>query len=136
MPYTEKPNDAALTYKFKLNSAGDSIKIRFIFDSTLTVSKGGHQVTAVFDNEAEITFNINEDLIWENNYSKMYPAAAARIIEHELTFPVKPIEGGLHTLKLKPENPGVVFQKIIIDNGGYEKTFLNGTESPYAKDIK
>ena len=67
MPYTEKPNDAALTYKFKLNSAGDSIKIRFIFDSTLPFSKGGHQVTAVFDNEAEITFNINEDLIWENN---------------------------------------------------------------------
>ena len=30
-------------------------------------------------------------------------------------------------------DPGIVFYKIIIDDGGYEPTFLKKTESPFQK---
>jgi len=38
-----------------------------------------------------------------------------------------------HTITLKPLDPGVVFYKIIVDCGGYEKTRLYMNESPYER---
>ena len=135
LPYTKEPENAAITYKMKLKTESDSIKIRLIFDSTLPFSEGGNRVSAGFDNAAEKTFNINKELDWEHNYSKMYPAAAARIIDYEVVLPIERTTDDLHILTLKPLDPGVVFHKIIVDDGGYEKTHLRMNESPYDKKL-
>lgn len=78
-------------------------------------------------------WNINDQLTWENNYTKMYPAAAKRIIKSEVTLPLKHISNRMHILDIRPLDPGVVFEKVIIDDGGYEHTFLKMPESPYER---
>jgi hypothetical protein len=133
MPYTEQTNGAFLTYKMKLNTHSDSVKLRIIFNSTLPFKEGGENVMAAFDGEKGKTWNINDQLTWENNYTKMYPAAAARIIESEVTLPMKQTSNEMHMLEIRPLDPGVVFEKMIIDDGGYEHTFLKMPESPYER---
>jgi hypothetical protein len=133
MPYTEKTKNEALIYKMNLNSNADSIKLRMFFDSTLPFKKGGHNVAASFDGANEKIWNINDQLTWKNNYSKMYPAGAARMIETVTTLALPRSADGIHVLKIRPLDPGVVFYKIIIDNGGYEQTYLKMSESPYKR---
>jgi hypothetical protein len=133
MPYTEKTNRAALTYKMKLNTKSDSVKLRMIFNSTLPFKKGGHSVAASFEGGNEQTWNINDQLTWKNNYTKMYPAGAARIIETIITLPLPHNTDGSHVLTIRPLDPGVVFLKVIVDDGGYEQTYLKMPESPYER---
>ncbi len=64
----------------------------------------------------------------------MYPTAAARIIETAKTLALPDNGNGHHTLTIRPLNPGVVFHKVIIDDGGYEETFLKMPESPYERE--
>lgn len=133
MPYTEATENSYLEYKLKFKTDKDSIRVKLIFDSTLPYKKNGHNVSFFFEGEVERIININEELTWENNYSKMYPTAAARIIEKDIVLPVDKTKDE-HSLRFKPLDAGVVLHKIIIDMGGYEKTFLNMEETPYTKE--
>jgi hypothetical protein len=134
MPYTETITDAALTYKMQLNTSPDSIYLRVFFDSTLPFKTGGHRVAASVNNGNEITWNINDQLTWKNNYSKMYPAGAARMIETSNKLPLRKSENKMYTLTIRPLDPGVVIYKVIVDTGGYEHTFLKMPESPYENE--
>ncbi len=40
---------------------------------------------------------------------------------------------GVHTLVLRPLDPGMVFHKVIVDCGGYEQSHLKMPESPYKR---
>ncbi len=133
MPYTEKTDGSFLSYKFKLNAGSDSIKVRLYLDSTLSFKKGGHSIAVAIAGGKEKIVNINNELVWKNCYTKMYPTAAARMIELEITVPLPYRENGNCILKIKPLDPGIVFYKIIIDNGGFEESFLKMPESPYEK---
>lgn len=134
MPYTNSVDGAALIYKVKLNTKADSVKVRIIFDSTLPFKKGAHSVAAGFEGSEEKSWPINDQLTWANNYSKMYPAGAARINEAEATLPLPAANDGVHTLVLRPLDPGMVFHKVIVDCGGYEPTHLKMPESPYQRE--
>jgi hypothetical protein len=133
MPYTEKTDGASITYKLRLDSESDSISIHMFFDSTLPFKNGGHNITASFDGGDEKIWNINDQLTWKNCYTKMYPAGAARMIETVTTLELPYRADGLHVLTIRPLDPGVVFYKIIIDDGGYEQTYLKMPESPYER---
>ncbi len=124
MPYTNKTNGASLTYKMKLHTKSDSVKLRLIFNSTLPFIKGGMRVAVSFDGGTEEIRNINDQLTRENKYSKMYPTAAARIIETDIMLPLKHHTDGMHLLTVRPLDPGVVFEKVIVDDGGMNKRFL------------
>lgn len=95
--------------------------------------KGGHSIKAYLDKNNSKIIGLNQDLTWANNYTKMYPAAAARIVEKVETFVVPANQNGNFTLTVEPLDPGIVLHKIIIDNGGYEETYLKMNESPYKK---
>ena len=41
-----------------------------------------------------------------------------------------PASAGWQDLVLKPLDPGIVFEKVVIDYGGYTPQFLFGNESP------
>ena len=88
---------------------------------------------ASFDGGMEKQWNINDQLTWKNNYTKMYPAGAARIIETVTTLPLAHSTDREHILTIKPLDPGVVFLKVIIDDGGYENTYLKMPESQYER---
>ena len=133
MPYTEKTDGASISYKMKLNPKADSIKVWIFFDCALPFKKGGHNVAASFNGGAEKTWNINADLNWKNNYSKMYPAGAARMIETSTILTLPKSDDGTFTLTIRPLDPGVVVYKVVIDNGGFERTHLKMDESPYIR---
>ncbi len=131
MPYTEKTDGSAITYQFKLKANSSEVKVHFFFDSTLPFKKGGQSIKVYFDRNNSKTIGINQDLTWENNYSKMYPAAAARIIEKVETLTLPGNQNGNYILTLEPLDPGIVLHKVVIDHGGYEETYLKMDESPY-----
>lgn len=131
MPYTETTKGASLEYKMNLQTKKDSVKLRVFFDSTLPFKKGGQSVAASFNGANEKVWNINDQLTWANNYSKMYPAGAARMIETTVTLTLPKTSDGSYTLILKPLDPGIVVYKIIVDTDGFEQTYLKMDESPY-----
>ncbi len=131
MPYTEKTDNAGITYKMQMKPQSDSIKVWVFFDSTLPFKNGGQNVAASFKGGKEKVWNINKDLNWANNYSKMYPAGAARMIETSKILTLPESEDGTYELTIRPLDPGVVIYKVVVDNGGYERTYLKMNESPY-----
>jgi hypothetical protein len=133
MPYTVKTGNAGITYKMKMNPQSDSIKVWIFFDSTLPFKKGGHNVSASFKGGNERTWNINQDLNWDNKYTKMYPAGAARIIATATTLTLPKSDDGIYDFTIHPLDPGVVIYKLVVENGGYERTHLKMKESPYNK---
>ena len=62
-------------------------------------------------------------------YSEYYPAVASRVVEKVVELPVAQTNE-VHSLTLQPKHPGIVFEKIVVDTGGYQKQFLFGQESP------
>ena len=134
MPYTEKTENAGITYKMQMKPQSDSIKVWVFFDSTLPFKKGGHNVAASFEGGSEKVWNINQDLNWENKYNKMYPTGAARMIESSITLTLPNSKDGLFELTIRPLDPGVVIYKVVVDNGGYERTYLKMQESPYSRN--
>jgi hypothetical protein len=133
MPYTEQTKEAAVLYKMHLETKTDSVNVRIFFNSTLPFKKGGHRVAASFDGGNEKNWNINDQLTWKNNYTKMYPAGAARMIETVITLSLPNTSDGTHMLTIRPLDPGVVIYKVIVEDGGYEQTYLKMPESPYKR---
>ena len=76
-----------------------------------------------------VNFNANLNEKPENIYSIYYPTVASRVVEKEVELPLSASQD-THTLTLHPQDPGIVFEKIVIDLGGYQPQFLFGEESP------
>jgi hypothetical protein len=133
MPYTAATDNASLSYRFSLNQDKSltSIKVHIITKSTLDfLDKGGLVYDVAIDGGEPVSVNFNSNLNEkpENIYSIYYPTVASRVVEKEVELPVG--EGDLHTLTIHPQDPGIVFEKIVIDLGGYQRQFLFGNESP------
>jgi hypothetical protein len=63
-------------------------------------------------------------------YSVFYPTVARRVVESQVKLKLPAAGDKLRTLTLKPLDPGIVFEKIVVDLGGYRKTYLYMDESP------
>ena len=141
MPYTVGTDNASLTYRFSLtqdtsltshHSPLTSIKVRVITKSTLDfLDKGGLIYDVAIDGGQPVSVNFNANLNEkpENIYSIYYPTVASRVVEKEVELPLSASQD-THTLTLHPQDPGIVFEKIVIDLGGYQPQFLFGEESP------
>lgn len=131
-PYSKPTDGAELTYQFTLTSDVSSVDVRFALKSTLAFARlEGHRFMVSIDGgeEKEVNFNglLNEEPA--NVYSVYYPTVAKRVAESVVKFSLDK-SVGTHTLTIRPIEPGTVFEKIIIDCGGYEPSFLFGNESP------
>lgn len=131
MPYTTGTDGATLTYRFKADGA-KTAKIHIITKSTLDfLDKGGLVYDVTLDDNSPVSVNFNANLNEkpENIYSIYYPTIAKRIVEKEVELPLTASQD-IHTLTLHPQDPGIVFEKIVIDLGGYQPQYLFGRESP------
>ena len=136
MPYTEPVNGASLTYQFTTDRQVESVKVHVIVKSTLDyLNKGGLTYTVAIDGgePQRINFNHNLNEAKENIYSIFYPTVARRVVESVVTLPIRNNEAA-HQLTLCPEDPAIVFEKIVVDAGGYQPSFLFGEESFCRKD--
>jgi len=130
-PYTKPVGDAVLTYQFTLPANVKSAKVYVVTKSTLDfLDVGGFEYTVSLDGGEAQTVNFNKTLVDRQPYmySEYYPAVARRVVEKVVELPVG--EGTAHELTLKPKHPGIVFEKIIIDFGGYKPSYLYMEESP------
>ena len=71
---------------------------------------------------------MNEDP--ENIYSIAYPTGASRVVEKTVRMKLPEAADGPYTLNFEPKDPGIVLEKIVVDYGGYEPSYLFGEESP------
>lgn len=128
MPYTEPVNGASLTYRF--NTSKDIGKVMVVVKSTLDyLNKGGLKFRVTLDDGASHTVNFNANLNEnpENIYSIYYPTVARRVVESTIDMKAA---AGSHTLRFEPLDPAIILEKIVVDCGGYQPSYLHGTESP------
>jgi hypothetical protein len=125
--------NAALAYRFSLPAdAPKTVKVHVVVKSTLDfLNVGGFSYTVSLDNSEPQEVNFNEKLVDRQPYmySDYYPAVARRVVEKVVELPVG--EGSDHELKLCPKHPGIVFEKIVVDWGGYKPSYLFMNESDY-----
>ncbi|MDE6287099.1 MAG: glycosyl hydrolase 115 family protein, partial [Muribaculaceae bacterium] len=139
MPYTVEPDgDACLTYEFELpdgETLPDSVAVHVVVKSTLDfTNRGGHCYDVVLDDAAPVTVNFNADLNErpENIYTVFYPTVASRVV-HKAVQAAPDAKRTRHTLKLIPRAPGIVFEKVAVDLGGYIPSHLFMEETPYGR---
>ena len=127
LPYTQPAEGGALTYRVQLPDGVDSVRVHVVTKSTLAFNNTGHRYEVSLGGASQTQhFNalLNEDP--QNIYSVYYPTVARRVVE---TVSELPAAGGWSELVLRPLDPGIVFEKIVVDYGGYTPQFLFGTES-------
>ena len=132
MPYTASTGDASLTYRFSLSGEQpEKVKIHVVVKSTLDFqNKGGMAYTVALDGgePQRVVFNDRLNEAPENIYSIFYPTVARRVVEKVVELPLS-LQTSTHTLTLHPCDPAIVFEKIVVDAGGYQPQFLFGNES-------
>lgn len=136
MPYSVLPDGATMTYKFNLTSDVDAVDVLIAVNSTLTFYRlEGHRYAVSIDGGEEQIVNFNERLNEDpaNLYSIYYPTVAKRVTDNTVTFPLSASKGE-HTLTIRPIEPGTVFEKIVVDCGGYEESYLYMDESPVKRE--
>ena len=129
MPYTKGVKGASITYQFKMNALArnaassnttDSKKVRIhiITKSTLDYqNKGGMTYGVSVDGAKPTIVNFNQDLNGkpENIYNIYYPTIATRIIDKVIEVELPVTGDGIHTITLTPNDPAIIFEKIVID---------------------
>lgn len=135
MPYTKSVKGASITYKFKMQVSKTSdgkafngkqkIRIHVITKSTLDyLNKGGLTYGVSLDGASPVEVNFNKDLNEkpENIYNIYYPTIATRIVDKMIELELPASSDGIHTLTLTPNDPAIVFEKIVIDGRGGKKS--------------
>ena len=135
MPYTKTVKGASITYKFKMQVSKTSdgkafngkqkIRIHVITKSTLDyLNKGGLTYGVSLDGAFPVEVNFNKDLNEkpENIYNIYYPTIATRIVDKVIELELPASSDGIHTLTLTPNDPAIVFEKIVIDGRGGKKS--------------
>ena len=134
-PYTQPVDGASLTYRFTLPAqAPAKVKVHVIVKSTLDfLNVGGHEYAVSLDGTEPQVVNFNKTLVDRQPYmySEFYPAVARRVVEKVVELPVS--NADIHELTLTPRHPGIVFEKVVVDLGGYQPQYLFGEESPVVR---
>lgn len=132
MPYSKEVKGASLSYKMEIPQDVKKVRVHVVVKSTLAFKNvKGHCYEVSFEGGDSEVVNFNHDLneAPENVYSKFYPTVARRVIESTVRLNLPADREKQCTLVLKPLDPGVVFEKIIVDFGGYQKSYLFMNES-------
>ena len=129
-PYSANVAGGSVTYRFDLPEGVDEVEVRVITASTLAFQrKEGHRYTVGLEGKEAVEVNFNGELNEEpeNVYRIMYPTVARRVIEKTVKLNID--KAGTQSLVISPLDPGVVLQKIVVDFGGYQPSYLFGKES-------
>lgn len=135
MPYIKTVEGASVSYKFSLPEDAKDVKnvrVIVVVKSTLAFADvNGHKYTVGFRGGSSETVNFNYNLneLPENVYTVYYPTVARRVIEKVVSLKLPASEDGTFVLDFKPLNPAVVLEKIVVDYGGYTKSYLYMDES-------
>ena len=135
MPYTKSVKGASISYKFKMKAGKSSdgkaaksnvqkVRIHVITKSTLDyLNKGGLTYGVSIDGATPIQVNFNKNLNEkpENIYNIYYPTIATRIVDKVIEVELPASADGIHTLTLTPNDPAIIFEKIVVDGRAGKK---------------
>lgn len=134
MPYTQPTTGASLSYQMQLpEGQNGEVTVHVIVKSTLAFSnREGHCYSISFEGGEEQVINFNHDLNEEpeNIHTKFYPTVARRVIEKQVKLTLPRAGNRMQTLTFKPLDPGIVLEKLVVDFGGYQESYLFMEESP------
>ncbi len=136
-PYTKPVEGAELIYRWNGQKLSN-VEVSVVTKSTLDfLNKGGLTFTVQLDDSEPVVVNFNEKLNEkpENIYSVYYPTVARRVVESKVQMQGAATEGE-HTLILRPQDPAIVFEKIVVTTTSLPKTYLFGNESEYKRGEK
>ena len=125
--YPAASDSVYLEYYIRFESAGD-FEVTILLSPTLNFNANkGLRYALSFDGGTEQVVNINR----EYTLREMEQWQANRINEtktvHRIALP------GLHRLRFRVLDPGIVLQKILIDTGGLKPSYLG---APQSKQVK
>ena len=136
MPYTVSVDGASLTYKVELPSEVQNVTVHVATKSTLAFhDAAGHSYRVGFKGAEAVERCFNDRLNEkpENIYSVYYPTVAQRVAVEKIYLNLPVGNDGVYELVVEPLDPGIVFEKIVIDFGGYVPSYLMGNESPHSR---
>lgn len=135
MPYTEPAEGGSLTYRLHLPECVENVKVIVAVKSTLAFNGTGHRYEVGFGGQKTETVFFNEKLNEDPRYiySIYYPTVAGRVKTDVVELPVTVGADGTAELTIKPLDQGIVFEKIVVDYGGYRPSYLMMDETPCRK---
>ena len=132
-PQTITENAPSLEYDFFIFNDSD-LKVEAYVSPTLNFKKeNGLKYAVAIDGETPQILNINEGETtpdWE--YPDWWNTSVTDHIKKKRSVHNN-IKSGKHTLKIWMIDPGIVFQKFVIDAGGLKPSYLGPPESNYYK---
>lgn len=135
MPYDVPVEGAKLTYRMEIPADVKNVTVHVATKSTLAFHDAeGHSYRVGFKGAPTVDrcFNskLNEDPA--NVYSIYYPTVSRRVAVEKIDLQL-PEGCNVYELEIQPLDPGIVFEKIIVDFGGYQESYLLGKESSYQR---
>lgn len=120
--YPNKQDEVYLEYAVEFKSTGD-FEVTVLVSPTLNFNaNNGLRYAISFDGGAEQIVNFNEMYRGE-----LGSWQANRIITTKSTFNIDKV--GVHRLRIRVLEPGIVLQKILIDTGGLKPSYLGPPQS-------
>ena len=118
-----------LEYEFTLLAEGD-VKVESYLSPTLNYKKKeGLKFAIAIDDQAPQIINIHEgEDVPDWEYPDWWNDSVTDHIKKKLSEHGK-LAAGKHTLKIWMVDPGIVFQKFVIDTGGLKPSYLGPPES-------
>ena len=135
MPYDVAVDGAKLTYRMEIPSDVKNVTVYVATKSTLAFHDAeGHSYRVGFKGAPSVDRCFNDRLNEkpENIYSHYYPTVAKRVAVEKIELSL-PEGQSVYELEVQPLDPGIVFEKIVVDFGGYKQSYLLGEESPYVR---
>lgn len=132
-PYTKPAENASLTYRLALPDSAKEVNVKVVVKSTLAFRNlSGHRYAVSIDGGEEKTVNFNHNLNEEpqNIYDVFYPTVARRVVEKDVPLTPGITTDGMHEITIRPLDEGIVFEKIVVDYGGYSPSYLFMDETP------
>ncbi len=137
MPYTVSVDGASLTYRVELPADVRNVTVHVATKSTLAFhDASGHSYRVGFKGAEAVERCFNDRLNEkpENIYSVYYPTVAQRVAVEKIDLELPEGTDGVYELVIEPLDPGIVFEKFVIDFGGYVPSYLMGNESPHSRN--
>lgn len=125
LPATLSPEGLALEYDMEIDTKGYA-RVTLRFSPTLNFNGTGLRYAISFDSEEEQIVNINGHYNGELGQWQSEHRIDCQTI-HNIR------KSGKHTLKIRPLDPGLVLQKIMINMGGQRKSYLGAPETRYTE---
>ncbi|QRX63510.1 hypothetical protein JS578_11725 [Dysgonomonadaceae bacterium zrk40] len=122
-------NSPRVEYEFTSFSSGDFKVEAYLSPTQDFKNQGGLKYAIAIDNEKPQIINMNEgETVPDYKYAGWWTKSVGdhikiKVSSHDVELP------GKHVLKIWAIDPGIVFQKFVIDTGGLRPSYLGPVES-------